>query len=1293
MRPRPQRFPAPRLGVASRLRVLAPAFALAAVAAGSARATQTAFWRPYEKDGETHLLMRFEPPDPLGAEGETGKAELTGDAAAAPDGRFGGGLKLSGKGAVKVEPKKPYLGGGVAMEAWLKLDRYPDKTAYIVHRPAVVDRDARYEPKVDKTKGFGLFVHAKGALHLETTNLFYGKRTVTSSPAGAVPLGKWVHVAGISAVYRRLYVDGREVASVAIQWGEGLAVHGDEESEAGPLFIGNDASGNAGLSGLLDEVRVHRNVFRLWEREEAAWARANDAREIPTGPPHFAPEHPPALYLPLDGDLKPAKADIQDLKAEAKKAEFVEGVRNKGLLGPFSLSAPGLLDLNKGSLEFWFQPYGVNNWSDRNRGFVSTGAFTLYIFNGGDPGRPVSLYYPNGQGGLEFLHAEDDFYEGRWRHAVISWRGREVCLYMDGRLAARSTIASLAMPGNRGVSDRIQFGEAMVDEVYAYRHALLPEEAANAFWRYRDPAKMTRGVRLPAIEIEGMFFPSTRTLRYRLIPNVEPATIHQVVLTLKSPTGRALLTKRVPFGTEASTLELPRLGGGTHSLAASVIDQTGQLREGGAFRFDRKLFPWEGSELGITSEVHPPFVPVAARGQEVSVIGRTHRMSGFGLWDSVVAGGKEVLAAPITVRPWVGGSEARWEKVGGRFTTRRRDRAVFEAAASSAAINLATKSTIEMDGCMRVEMTLSPGPKPAEFGRLWLDIPLKASEARLLHETTDTLRANFAGAVPEGQGVVWDSRKGHRSKSWRNAFTAYIWLGNPNRGLAWFAENDRGWVTRKDHKEALQEVIREGDKVILRVHLFNQPVALKEPRTIVFGLQASPTKPMPEGWRARLPDMPTGLAVVPFGGLCCSYQTPYRNDWTIADKIAEARATGKVDAAWFAAYDKQHNPPPAHGTWPWLGSVMHFAGRAKDVGPNRPLTVYQEEMAACTARDEWKTFADEWTVEPFAFRRGPLTMPDESIFRGGRNTGPAATVNFCRSYQDFGCYVANEWLKRGMSLYWDNTYPRSSMNPLNSAAYVTEDGTIQPAVILWNQREYQKRVWNLLQEWRKKRPEPLEWVLHMTNTLVLPIHTWATANLDHELGSAKPFSPEWLQAETIGRQTGNYPLTLYPVTGTTNKVFDEARPPKGGTTNDLRYRAEWGMRMVHEIQSNGGKLYELVRKFGYATDDVVVHNYWADEPVLSVEPPQVKWLALLKMRRPAKSFEDTPDLSEALIILASWAEEDVKASFRFVHDRVVHLPDKLTFTDAEDGSAVDPTGVPLPGPYGVRILKLGPAAK
>ena len=71
-------------------------------------------------------------------------------------------------------------------------------------------------------------VDAQGALHLETTNCFYGRKVRTSSPAGVVPAGRWVHVAGVSAghpiSFRRLFVDGREVQARPLAWGDGLIV-------------------------------------------------------------------------------------------------------------------------------------------------------------------------------------------------------------------------------------------------------------------------------------------------------------------------------------------------------------------------------------------------------------------------------------------------------------------------------------------------------------------------------------------------------------------------------------------------------------------------------------------------------------------------------------------------------------------------------------------------------------------------------------------------------------------------------------------------------------------------------------------------------------------------------------------------------------------------------------------------------------------------------------------------------------------------------------------------------------
>src|SRR5690606_10376063 len=127
-----------------------------------------------------------------------------------------------------------------------------------------------------------------------------------------------------------------------------------------------------------------------------------------------------------------------------------------------------------------------------------------------------------------------------------------------------------------------------------------------------------------------------------------------------------------------------------------------------------------------------------------------------------------------------------------------------------------------------------------------LVIPLVESEAPYIHGVADGIRHNYAGVVPAGQGRVWDSGMANR-RELVGTFYPYVWLGRPERGLCWFADTDRHW--RLDDQTPVVDVTREDGVLTLRVHFITRPGALEHPREIVFGLQATPTKPMPEGWR------------------------------------------------------------------------------------------------------------------------------------------------------------------------------------------------------------------------------------------------------------------------------------------------------------------------------------------------------------------------------------------------------------------------------------------------------------
>ena len=111
----------------------------------------------------------------------------------------------------------------------------------------------------------------------------------------------------------------------------------------------------------------------------------------------------------------------------------------------------------------------------------------------------------------------------------------------------------------------------------------------------------------------------------------------------------------------------------------------------------------------------------------------------------------------------------------------------------------------------------------------------------------------------------------------------------------------------------------------------------------------------------------------------------------------------------------------------------------------------------------------------------------------------------------------------------------------------------------------------------------------------------------------------------------------------------------------------------------------MLTDFGYGTDRVVVHPYWAESPVLSVQPEQVKWLVL-----------SSPSQQRLLVVLASWSAEKTAAELRLDAKALGFAVAGAKVLDAETGRTIatafgDALPLELPGPYGVRLLVFDPA--
>ncbi len=742
--------------------------------------------------------------------------------------------------------------------------------------------------------------------------------------------------------------------------------------------------------------------------------------------------------------------------------------------------------------------------------------------------------------------------------------------------------------------------------------------------------------------------------------------------------------------------------------------------------FKRIRFPWEGNRLGLETRVYAPYTPVTVEGNKVSVVLRTYAINAFGLLDSLRSQDRELLAAPMRIVCETAAGPVDWTP--GEATGRRvnEGQAVFACGTESPACTLEARTTVEEDGFAQVDLTLAPTATPVEIRRLWVEIALKDEEAPLFHYSAyNEMRHNYGGVLPRGGKAVWESQwpaaerrkgwvpmgvrvepgesdgeiwsskiakqHGNLEKTWWRPFVPYILLGGIERGLAWMGESDRGYVV--DVNQPAQTINREGDRVVLRVYLIQTTHTLTEPRRISFALQGTPTRPMPVDYRTR--GFFTGIGpVMPWGSYGCSSKYPDRRDFSIVDKIQEGRRTGVLDEAWFReraktrlwperwTYDQKVRESTPERRW--TDSVLVFARRAAEEKRGKPGGggVYFEEHAVDTWTEEWEVFQDEWTQ--FEFPR----------FQKGWAKGNWGVSR--STYQDFAVYYAHEWLRRGVSLYFDNTNLKFTKNPRFSSAYRAPDGKMRWGTEIFGARRYYRRIWKLMQE-VNARLEPengvaLAMTFHMTNTDEVPFASWCTAVLELEQayindaeGDRLPWPMDYCQAVLMNRRSGAIDLPLDLMRGYgRHEPHDKSKPPV--LTPEV-YRAEFGMGIIHN--GRGGQhphwvkeaqpardLRGMLNRFGYGTDQVRCEEYWNEgETSLAVSNPNIAWMMVSKVSR-----DEQPSRA---ILLQSYGKAEQTTGLALPEPGV--LVDAITREAFTTDAAGKATVVLGPG-YGTRLL-------
>lgn len=642
--------------------------------------------------------------------------------------------------------------------------------------------------------------------------------------------------------------------------------------------------------------------------------------------------------------------------------------------------------------------------------------------------------------------------------------------------------------------------------------------------------------------------------------------------------------------------ELPKLLEGAYLLTAEATGKDGK-KTNFSRTFAIRTFPWQNNKIGMARIIVPPFKPLtvdkAAKRINATLTG--FRPEGA-FWKEIYAQGENILSSPIMLR--INGEPIR--ETQSEFQSIEPDRVIRKAELTGCGMKISAVQDYDYDGFCKLTLKFTPPREGANLQKMVLDIPLQAKYARFMHSTIGQLRRNVSDRVPEGSGTVWQSTQVYYPELNRGNFRPYFWLGEFYKGLSWVCESPKNWSMRPG--KATQEVIRAGNTVILRIHIINQTVKWTGPKEIVMAFQPTPVKPQPEGFRKLCGVMYQG------GGL--------RFDNTKTLRISNTTWRG-------CSYSDFWNQIPPNGDWSW--SQLVFASKGKKLTPefrkdieqkakafieknhwiekkfgihspekslvqgvmhNRHTDIYEayfNPRLLSKKFPEYEVFADEWNNDAW---RSEKDVDEYNIITD-------------KNYQDFLLWSVRENLRHGWQVVnFDNSYDINDSDDICGLAEEIAPGRYRSGTSFFALRELIKRTAVLLYQEKKMLCGYPALTVHITNSLIPPMHSFAAATIDWEMNYGGQdyqdrFPRRFTYPESLGTQTGTIPIVLIQ---SVNDTPDWVARTILATT--------FGYDLLHyrdgtsKIPPFFVRAINLVRNFGYGDPGVAVYPGWhEDNPV------------------------------------------------------------------------------------------------
>jgi hypothetical protein len=508
-------------------------------------------------------------------------------------------------------------------------------------------------------------------------------------------------------------------------------------------------------------------------------------------------------------------------------------------------------------------------------------------------------------------------------------------------------------------------------------------------------------------------------------------------------------------GKLAGTLDVGKMTDGTtYEVVATIADKEGKPISAKNESFTRKIMPFETApKAGMADIVPRPFTPPRIAHDTVSCVGRVYGHGTAGLLESLVAAGREILAAPAALKVGSGAAGAV-ALIGSKPTLKPtgRGKAAYQQSFTGPGVKMNVTGDFDYDGFYCFSVQITPSGEPVDIRQCYLELPLREAVATLVEAPVEWMWKDWekcAGFLDAGQGRLWDSKRfPFAVRDRKGNMPPFCWIGDDDRGLCFSCASDQGM--HNDDALPAVTVDREGHAVVLRAWFVNKRLKLDRPRNFEFALQASPYKPLDAGhrlWRC-------GVS---------------RNECCYGERGRYFHTGWGIGYYW-----------PTYGRFLDLGKNSAAVRRVQESGYDY-IAASASSCSECGGTPEYKQFWREWG-SALGWDKLSLSPLPEWMDKHMRDSGAEydryvaveSASNSGPSNLDYRAWWFQQVARHCQTsmIYQDNPPYGYYYQPAIGYGYTRDDGVREPTCATWNARQFMRRALHVAVESGSDNPAP-----------------------------------------------------------------------------------------------------------------------------------------------------------------------------------------------------------------------------